>query len=156
MLRDNKTFTGVLTSIGSKAIDEEVVTTFKIRHIEEGEVQVFLDSYEGKCGVQNIKSLFNCPVAWKSIKIEAGLKFKVEFDEVEFEALLNSIKVNRSYKKGIEVFTYDLEFQKEMDKDVDVVFSTYLNQKEEDSETGKRALIKYDVYLTPMVIKYEN
>jgi hypothetical protein len=62
---------------------------------------------------------------------------------------LLGIKVRRSYRKGSEFFTYDLEFQKEMEKDSDLFLSTYLNQKEED-ENGKKALIQYSVYLTPL------
>jgi hypothetical protein len=36
-----------------------------------------------------------------------------------------------------------------MEKDSDLFLSTYLNQKEED-ENGKKALIQYSVYLTPL------
>ena len=149
MLRESKAFSGVLTRIGSKAIDENVVLSFNIRHIEEGDIQTFLDSYEKKCELENIKCLFQYPVQWKSVHVESRYKFRIEFDEIECEGILLGIKVRRSYKKGSEFFTYDLEFQKEMEKDSDLFLSTYLNQKEED-ENGKKALIQYSVYLTPL------
>ena len=149
MIRDGKAFTGVLTRIGSKAIEENVVLSFNIKHLEEGELQTFLNSYQDKCKQQNIKNLFNFPVNWKSINIEANYRFRVEFDEIEFIADLKAIKVKRTYKNATETFQYDLEFQKPMEKDSDLFLSTYLNQKEEN-ENSKKVLIQYSTYLHPL------
>jgi hypothetical protein len=90
-------------------------------------------------------------VQWKNITIEAAYKFKVTFDELEFEAILRAIKVRRGFKKNpvTEVFTYDLAFEKEIDKDTDLVLPTFLNQKETD-ENGKKKLIYYDVGMEPL------
>ena len=155
MIRDSKAFTGVLTRIGSKAIEENVVLNFNLRHVEEGDMPSFLDSYEKKCEIQNIRCLFNYPIQWKTISLEASFRFRIEFDELTFEADLKGIKVKRTYKKGMESYIYDLEFEKEMEKDADLFLSTYLNQKEED-ENGKKVLCKYSVYLTPLEIVVEN
>ncbi len=122
MVRDQKAFEGVLTKIGSKAIDEEIVLNFTIRHIAEGEVQHFLQSYESKTVAENVNHLFSTPVAWKNISIESNISFKVEFDEIEFEARLEEIKVARSFKKGSEFFTYNLMFSKETKLENDSVF----------------------------------
>ncbi len=151
MLREGKFFPGVLTRIASKAKEEAVLLTFNIRHTAEGEIQQFLDSYATRCSQENIRFLTQYPVQWRSIHIEAAYKFKVEFDELEFEAILRSIKVRRTLKKNpvTEVFTYDLGFEKEIDKDTDLVLPTFLNQKEMD-ENGKKKLIYYNVGLEPL------
>ncbi len=149
MLRENKAFTAVLTKVQSKAKDESVVMSFTLRHIEEGDNQMFLTSYAQKCKQENVDLLFRYPVQWKTINIEAAYRFKVEFDAVEFEATLRSIKSRRTFKQGMEYFTYQLEFEKEIEKDSDLIFTTYLNQKEMGDD-GKKRLIEYSVYLEPL------
>jgi len=148
MINENKAFGGVLSSVSSKAVEENVVMAFNIRHVAEGEVQAFLNSYESKTVASNIKALFNNPVQWKSINLEVDMGFTVEFDSIEFSATLKEIKIARAYKKGSEFFTYNLSFTKETDPDTDQIFQTYLNQKDED-EDGKKHLINYSVFLTP-------
>ena len=108
MLRENIGFGGILTKHASKAIDENIVYAFNIRHIAEGDIQTFLESYEKRCKQENIHRLFAYPVMWKNINIEANYKFEVEFDELKFEAILKGIKVRRAYKKGMEFFEYVL------------------------------------------------
>ena len=149
MLRDQKAFASVLTKVQSKAKEESVVMSFTLRHIVEGDNQIFLQSYADKCKQENIDLLFRYPVQWKTISIEAAYKFKMEFDEVEFECILRGIRVRRSFKQGSEFFTYQLDFEKEIEQDSDLVFTTYLNQKEEGDD-GKKRLIEYSVYLHPI------
>lgn len=149
MINESKAFTGVLSKFGAKAKDEEILSTFTIKHVEEGEHQNFLDSYAEKCNQPCIIQLFSYPVQWKSINIGANFNFKIEFDEVEIEATLKSIRIARTYKLGIEIFTYQLLFEKEADKEIDAVFQSYLNQKEMGDD-GKKRLIEYPVYLTPI------
>lgn len=149
MLRDNKAFAGILTKVQSHAKDEEVVMRFEIKHTMEGDNQIFLDSFAKKCNQENVANYFLYPVVWKNIQIEANYRFKVEFDEVEFEAVLKGIKVTRSFKKGMEFFTYTLQFEKEIEQDSDLTFTSYLNQKEENDQ-GKKVLIEYSVYLSPI------
>ncbi len=149
MLRENKAFTGILTKVQSRAKDEQILMDFNIRHVEEGDNQIFLSSYASKCNQDNVDYYFRYPVSWKSINIEANYKFRMEFDEVEFEASLIAIKVSRSFKVGMETFTYNLQFEKEIEADSDLLFTTYLNQKEE-TEDGKKRLIEYSVYLHPL------
>ena len=149
MLRDQKAFASVLTSVKSKAKDENVVMAFNLKHVVEGDNQIFLQSYADKCKQENVDELFRYPVQWKSINIEAAYKFRLEFDEVEFECVLKNIKVSKAFKQGSESFTYNLEFEKEIEQDSDLVFTTYLNQKE-IGDDGKKRLIEYSAYLTPI------
>lgn len=149
MLQENRYFQGILTRIASKAKDEEVLLAFNIRHTMEGEIQNFLLSYAQRCAQPNIRELFYTPVQWKGIHIEAAYKFKVTFDALEFDATLKSIKVRRAFKKNTETFTYDLGFEKSLDKDTDLVLPTFLNQKETD-ENGKKKLVLFDIMMEPL------
>lgn len=149
MLRENKAFAGILSKFESKAKDEKVDLAFEIKHTMEGDNQIFLSSFASKCNQENVDLYFRYPVLWKSIHIEANYKFKMEFDEMEFEAILKGIKVRRAFRKGSEFFTYTLMFEKEVEQDHDLHFATYLNQKEENDQ-GKRVLVEYSVYLTPL------
>jgi len=119
-----------------------------IRHTIEGDNQIFLNTYASKCNQENVDLYFRYPVQWKSIAIEANYKFNVEFDEVDFEAVLKKIVVKRSVKNGCDVFTYDLCFEKETSIN-ELYFSSYLNQKEENDQ-GRKVLVEYSVYLTPI------
>ena len=149
MLRENKAFTGVLTKIQNKAEEERILSEFEIKHVMEGDQQIFLNSYATKCNQENVDTYFRYPVQWKSITLEANYKFKVEFGEVEFEAVLKAIRVTRGFRQGTEYFTYNLVFQKDIEQDLDLHFASYLNQKEEN-DVGKKVLIEYSVYLTPL------
>ena len=152
MLRENKYFQGVLTKIASKAKDEDVILTFNIRHQMEGEVQNFLLSYAERCSQSNIRELFYTPVQWKKINFETAYKFRLWFGDLDcFFAILREIKVSRSFKSGSEIFTYDLTFEKEVEKDIDPLFASFLNQKEFD-ENGRKKTILFDVNLEPIEI----
>lgn len=149
MLRDLKAFSSKLVSVKSKAKEESVVMLFTLKHVAEGDIQTFLQSFADKCKQENIDFLFRYPVQWKQINIEAAYKFKMEFDEVEHECILRGIRVSKSHKQGSEFFTYQLDFEKEFDSREDQLFISYLNQKEMD-ETGKKKFIEYSTYLTPL------
>lgn len=150
MLKENIAFTGVLTTYASKAKEENVIVTFNIRHQMEGEIQTFLDSYADKCSESNIRSLFQMPVQWKSIVLEAAYKFTIVFEDLELQASLKAIKVRRRFVKDTEIFVYDLVFEKELEENIDLILPTYLNQKETEEESGKKSLILYSVWMTPI------
>ena len=155
MLREHG-FDAVLTKIGtkSKADIDKVVIEFSIRHQSEYEKQSFLEAYEQKCGIANINCLFNYPVQWKNLNIDANYIFDMDFDELEdIRCILKSIKVKRKIPTKLgqtETYVYDLTFEKEIESgDEDWVFASYLNRKEED-ENNKKVLIKYHVLLNPI------
>ena len=149
MMRDNRYFQGVLTRVNSKALDESIVKKLAIVHSMEGEIQNFLHSFADKCNYPNVRELFNNPVQWKSIALDLKHKFKVNFDKVEFEATLTEIKIRRSYKKGVETYTYTILLDMEPDKDIDPILETFLNQKEID-ENGKKKLVMFDIMFEPV------
>jgi hypothetical protein len=151
MLRENKGFEGVLTRFAVKSNDQGVCVVFNIRHSCPGDIQVFLDTYEDVCKLENIRRLFTYPVQWKNIQLDARERFELDFDEVHTEATLKSIKIRRTIPKkhdAKEMYTYDFSFEKYIDPiDDDLKLGVYLNQKEED-ENGKKKLMLFLVYLT--------
>lgn len=149
MLRQDKAFAAVLTKVQNKADNERILMEYTIRHVMEGDIQIFLNTYADKCNQENVDTYFRYPVQWKNISIEANYLFRVEFDEVEHEAVLKEIKVRRAFRKGSEYFTYDLVFQKEVDLETDSHFTSYLNQKEENDQ-GKKVLVEYSTFLVPL------
>ncbi len=152
MVRTEIGFDAVLTKIGSKFKPEidDVVIEFVIRFVDKHDVQSFLDSYQKKCSLENVANLFNEPVQWKSIAIDANYRFNLDFDELnDMTCILKTIKVRRKYsaKDLSDVFTYDLVFEKNVeDGEQDWTFTSYLNRKEED-EDGKKTLMSYRVHL---------
>lgn len=122
-----------------------------VKHTSEGEIQNFLDDLEKIFNRENIKSLFLVPLHWdKAVINKSGMGFPVSltFDEVEFDALLTTITVNRKFKQGVESFEYSMLFEKEVDADnLDKVLVTeYLNTKHEN-EDGKKVLTMFQVKL---------
>lgn len=145
----NKIFESVLSGLKAiaKTESDDSKTQIILRHTAEGEIQNFLNSYQIECKEQ-INHFFQAPVIWKSIKIEANFKFSLIFDCLKFEAILKEIRVSRSFKKGIEVFNYDLILEKEIDSN-DSLLSGFLKQKEID-ENGKKNLVKFCTELEPI------
>ena len=100
MVRTEIGFDAVLTKIGSKFKPEidDVVIEFVIRFVDKHDVQSFLDSYQKKCSLENVANLFNEPVQWKSIAIDANYRFNLDFDELnDMTCILKTIKVRRKY-----------------------------------------------------------
>lgn len=166
MQQIHTTFEGVLTRLSTRRIQEKSITEGDAKDQSEKVVsvvtvrftdrtngaQMFLDGMQSRWGVQGIRNLFTPPLAWKSLSLELTdkLEFSVTFDEVQFDAVLKSIKVRRSFKKDIDEVNYDLEFERELDKDSDQLLGYYLNLREEDPETGKRGLKFFYVELKPL------
>lgn len=156
-------FPGMLTKFTSKRLrgksfaagdgqdqTDKVVERLVIRYIDQTSGwQHFLDSLQGNCGVVGLTPLFTEPVRWKNLTIDLldqTLEMTVDFDTITFDAQLLSIKVRRSLKKDLTLFTYDLEFQKEVDREFDLVLTDYLDKFEEIDE-GKWVRATYPVTL---------
>jgi hypothetical protein len=166
MQQIHTTFEGVLTRLSTKRIQEKsltegdekdqsekVVMLVNIRFTDRTNgAQMFLDGMQTRWGVQGVRNLFTPPLAWKSLNVELTekLEFAVTFDEQQFDARLKAIKVRRAFKKDVDEVNYDLEFERELDKDSDLMLSYYLNLRQEDPETGKRSLQFFYVELKPL------
>ncbi len=143
-------FQGTLIKLNAKG-GEVPVMTLAIKHTEEGEFQSFLETLEKAFGLKNICTLFETPVQFDSMVISSPLnkEVTVEFDEVEFDGYLRSIKIARKDKSGTEVFTYTLSFDKDVSStSIDKTLALeYLNRKEEVD--GKKVLQTYQVKIKP-------
>lgn len=148
MLFSTQGFQGALTKKVDKGGDKGFVR-LTIKHTEEGEIQSFLDDVEKTLNVENVKPLFTDRVIWDKINIKnLAHDVSVEFDEVEFDALLVEINVARKVKNGIESFEYNIVLQKEVsDDNLDRVLTVeYLGRKHEDSD-GKTKVTLFQTKL---------
>ncbi len=146
----NRDWDGIMTKFGHVKKDEQVFTTFAVKHVNEGEVQSFIDSFEKELETNNYSQLFAFPVRWKKLVIDTSdyekNNLRVQFDEVNFEATLTEISVTHKVKNGSDVFEYVLTFIKEVESEDTVSVVTYLNNKEENDE-GKKVFVEYSVNL---------
>ena len=115
----------------------------KLRHSSTYETQHFLETLETKAEIGAVFHLFKHPVRWKSVKIpiSPGLLVLVEFDEVEFEAIIRNIDCTQHESPGKIEFVYDITLDKVQSSE-DLTLSTYLRKMEED-ENGTRRLTRY-------------
>ena len=146
----NKNWDGVMTKHLHAHKGEQVLSKVSIKHTNEGDVQSFLDSFEDALGNNNFKQLFKFPVRWKKMAIDTSdyekNHFRVNFDEIEFDANLVEISITRKVKNGLDVFEYLLTFLKDVESEDTSIAVAYLNRKEEN-EDGKKVIVQYPVKL---------
>lgn len=149
----DKSFPAILTKHTHYYDADDVFVKLSMKFNNEGDIQTFIDSFDQKVAGGSLKNNFQYPIAWKKIVLDTTdyekTHMTVEFDEVQFEADLVEIAVNRKLKKGVEVFEYILTFVKDVgEENEDSRFAkTYLKYKEED-ENGKKKLVEFDVTLS--------
>jgi len=154
----DKAFPAILTKHTHFYEEDDVFVKFSIRFINEGDIQTFIDSFDQKVTGGDLKRNFEYPIIWKKIVLDTTdyekTHMKVEFDEVEFDADLVEITVNRKSKKGVVSFEYIMTFIKDVgEENEDSRFAkSYLKYKEEDAN-GKKKLVEFDVTLTIEPIK---
>lgn len=149
MILSTQGFQASLTKMALKKYEDAAVLALTFKHVCEGENQDFLDDLQDKLKINNISCLFENPVRWNKLALNT-LNFSVnlKWDEVdEFNAFLESINVTQKFKEGIPVFEYQVVFSKEVAEDnLDRVLQVeYLNRKEENSVTGKKELVRYQL-----------
>ena len=146
------TFYGTLKKYENIRVEDAINIRLIIKHVSENSVQNFLDSFEDQVVSTNIKALFEFPVQWKKLVIDASDYIKnayhIDFGDVEFTARLCEIVITRKYAQGSEVFEYSLVFEKPASEDhIDrLVVEAYLNYKEENAE-GRRIIKEFDIKL---------
>lgn len=139
-----KEFQGFLSRFNTKSKDEKIIKEFSIKSEEITENPTFLFNFEKVTGYDNVSSLFNTPIRWNNLVIpDLREVFKIEFDLLAdpIECVLRTIKVRKGYRKACEVFTYEFQFTKEVEPELDSVFESYLNQKEEDENGRKKTML---------------
>ena len=146
------TFQAVMTKYSHVNKENQVFVIVAIKHVSEGDVQSFLDSFEKSVGTDNYKPLFSYPVRWKTIKIDTSdyekNYFEVGFADFAFDAQLVEIAVVRKNKNGSDIFEYTMTFLKDVGNNNEdaIIASTYLKHKEEN-EDGKMVIQEFDVDL---------
>lgn len=141
---------GYLTKFATTSKDEKVFKSFTIRTEEETDTPALLQNFKKVTGINNVAELFSSPVRFSSIAIpDLREVFQLTFGDLEspLECVLRTIKARRSFRKGSEVFTYDLLFTKEVEPELDSVLETFLNQKSVNPVSGKKVFNIYSIEL---------
>lgn len=160
MFRQDSRVKAVLAKMETKAKKRGTVQALVIRAEFAGEDQTFLETYEDQCRNSGpIMNLFQGPeVAWKSLQLEAAYVVDVllDFDSVydvdrskcpdaglKFRANLVGIKVSRTYKNGMERYTYQIQLEKDLDPSVDKDLAHFVNAKMVNQDTLKNEVVRW-------------
>lgn len=144
-------FSATMTKFNVNVKKENIFTCFSLQVVEDTSVRSFprqfktinLDVFDHMAH-NDVFDKINIPCA------DYMVEWDMAFGETEFTAKLENISANvKRTKDGTPYTVYNLNFIKEIDKDIDVKLSCYLKQKEED-ETGKK---KPKLFNTVMIAK---
>lgn len=137
-------FSGTMTKFNVNVKKDNIYTCFSVQVVEDSSVRTFPRQFNridlsvfDSVAQNDVFDKINVPCE------EYNLQYKVNFENLEFEAKLESINaaIKRS-KTDVPYTTYTLNFVKEIDKNVDLQLASFVKYKEEDPETGKK-VVKY-------------
>ena len=134
---------------------EDVYNILQLKVVEDSSIRSLPQQFKGQIDLSNVFQPAASNDPWDKINIpvsEYRMDYTITFSDCQFEAKLENIaaaiKIDRA---GVPSTEYTLTFQKELDKDLDSKLSLYLKRKEEDPETGKKALMFYNTVLEEKV-----
>jgi hypothetical protein len=136
-------FESKLSKFKAKVTENNVSQLFSLEYRSPYENQGFLINLSDIPNFE-VMQYFGNHVLWSNLTIDVSSDIYLKFDEVEFNCKLLNIKVRKKYstKDQSDVYTYELFFEKEIDKEMDALFVHYLSQTEED-ENGKNHLMTF-------------
>lgn len=144
-----KNFRGILTKYTNVPPngENEPYVQVVIKHINEGDVQTLMTTFEQALDTTHIQNVFDYPTMWSKMTFDVSdykpNYYLVEFDEIEFNARLQKIDIVKKNVEGIDSFEYNFYLKKEI-SDIDSKTAyIYLKHKEDDDRTGKKVLVEY-------------
>lgn len=145
---------GVLSKMEAKAKGSGTVQVLVLRfESADGTEQSLLDEIgEAIPHLEDVPDYFTQnPTPWKVLSLELAHVVDVELvtsapgvdpvQVVTFRAHLVGLKVARSYKKGVDVYTYTLTLEKPLEPDVDRQLVHFVNTKAPNPRTGRPELV---------------
>lgn len=141
-------FDSKLTKFKAKVTENNISQLFSLEYKSIYDDQRFLSDLN-VIPNHEVMQYFGDRVFWSALSIDVSCDINLCFDETEFQCKLKGIKVRKKYsaKDMSDVFTYELFFEKEVDKEIDAIFVHYLNMTEEDEE-GRNHLMTFYTELT--------
>jgi len=135
-------FEATLSKFGYAIKDGDVKTRFTITYtVTDAVTHDFLATYAAQIDPPILDCFNN--LVWDKLSYTKNVwGMNVKFDAMDVTADFLGINVSVKETKDGLVTKYDINFEKEQDKDEDTVFATYLKRKEED-EDGKMQVVKY-------------
>lgn len=139
---------GVLSKFETKAKKTGTVQVLVLRFESIGEVQNLLDSMADHIpGQEHVKGYFALPVPWKNLSLSVSHAIRVTIalteDPVVFTAILRGVKVSSAWKHGADVYTYNLQMEKELEPEIDRDLVHFVNAKGRNERTGKVVLLEW-------------
>lgn len=151
---------GVLSKMETKAKKSGTVQVLVLRFESLGDVQNLLDSIgETIPSMRGVPALFKeQPTPWDRLSLDVAHVLQVGLEagtadqpqEITFRAVLVSLKVSRTYKKGVDVFTYSLTLEKGLEPETDRQLVHFVNAKGLNQRTGRPELVLFPWTLEPL------
>lgn len=133
-----------MTKFNVNVKKENIWTCFSLQVIEDTSVRTFPRQFN-RIDLGVFDSVANNDV-FDKINVpcdDYNLKYTMDFEDLQFDVKLESISAAIKHTKtGVPYTVYNLNFVKEIDREVDLKLASFVKYKEEDSETGKKK-IKY-------------
>lgn len=141
-------FKSSLSKFISKKTDDCVVDEFVLTYISKNDPnECFLKSWDEKFQTKIMSSFEN--VEWNSIVFKLYFNnLEIKFDNLNIKADLVGIKVSRKEKHDEITYKYDLCFHKQVDPQIDAVFTTTYLKRKEENEDGKKVTMYFDTEIS--------
>lgn len=145
-------FSGTMTKFNVNVKKDNIYTCFSVQVVEDSSVRTFPRQFSridlgvfDSVAQNDVFDKINVPCE------DYNLQYKVNFENLEFDAKLESISAAIKRKNDVPYTTYTLNFHKEIDKNIDLQLASFVKYKEEDPETGKKVVKLFNIDLEEMV-----
>lgn len=140
---------GTMTKFNVNVKKDNIYSCFSIQVVEDSTVRTFPGQFKrinlsvfDTMAANDVFDKINVPCE------EYNLKYVMQFDELEFEAKLESMSACiKKTKDGVPYTVYNMNFIKEIEKENDLKLASFVKYKEEDPETGKKKVKFFNVSL---------
>lgn len=133
-----------MTKFNVNVKKDNIFTCFSIQVCEDSSVRTFPGQFK-RIDLGVFDSVANNDV-FDKINVpcdDYNLKYTMNFEDLNFEVKLESISAAIKHTKtGTPYTVYNLNFVKEIEKEVDLKLASFVKYKEEDPESGKKK-VKY-------------
>lgn len=137
-------YSATMTKFNVNVKKDNIYSCFSLQVLEDSSVRTFPRQFN-RIDLGVFDSVANNDV-FDKINVpceDYNLKYVMQYEGLEFEVKLESISANiKKTKTDVPYTVYNLNFVKEIDKDIDLKLAQFVKYKEEDVETGKK-VVKY-------------
>lgn len=140
-------YSATMTKFNVNVKKDNIWTCFSLQIVEDTSVRTFPRQFS-RIDLGIFDSVANNDV-FDKINVpcdEYNLKYTMNYEDLQFDVKLESINAAVKHDKaGVPFTVYNLNFVKEIDKEVDLKLASFVKFKEEDPETGKKKVKFFNV-----------